>query len=173
MLHKLGVTQYLAHFIAATRWDDIPAAASMITCAGSGEPIPVWAARLAFPDLFCIAGGGLCDGFRMTAHLRRCHEHRGRRPKAAKEGKRGEWGTRLSGRYGGFGWGRRCGGRPLGVDRLNKEVNAGLGDPKFKARLADFGGTALSGSPADFGRIMAEETEKWGKVVKFSGAKAD
>ena len=40
----------------------------------------------------------LCDGFRMTAHLRRCHEHRGRRPKAAKEGKRGEWGTRLSGR---------------------------------------------------------------------------
>jgi hypothetical protein len=59
MLHKLGVTQYLAYFIAATRWDDIPAAASMITCAGSGEPIPVWAARLAFPDLFCIAGGGL------------------------------------------------------------------------------------------------------------------
>jgi hypothetical protein len=42
----------------------------------------------------------LCDGFRMTAHLRWCHEHRGRRPKAAKEGKRGEWGTRLSGRYG-------------------------------------------------------------------------
>src|SRR4029077_19410280 len=55
-----------------------------------------------------------CDGFWVTAHLRRCHEHRGRRPKAAKEGKRGEWGTRFSGRYGGFGWGRRCGGGPGG-----------------------------------------------------------
>ena len=59
------------------------------------------------------------------------------------------------------------------INRLNEEINAGLGDPKIKARLADFGGTALPGSPADFGRIMVEETEKWGKVVKFSGAKPD
>jgi tripartite-type tricarboxylate transporter receptor subunit TctC len=59
------------------------------------------------------------------------------------------------------------------VEKLNKEINAGLTDPKIKARLADVGGTALSGSPADFGKLIADETEKWRKVVKFSGAKAD
>jgi tripartite-type tricarboxylate transporter receptor subunit TctC len=59
------------------------------------------------------------------------------------------------------------------VDKLNKEINAALADPKVKARLADLGGTPLLGSPADFGKLIAEETEKWGKVVKFSGAKAD
>jgi tripartite-type tricarboxylate transporter receptor subunit TctC len=59
------------------------------------------------------------------------------------------------------------------VDKLNKEVNAGLADPKFRARLADAGGAVLAGSPADFGKLIAEETEKWGKVVKFSGAKPD
>ncbi len=57
------------------------------------------------------------------------------------------------------------------VDKLNKEINAGLADPKMKARLADLGGTVLAGSPADFGKLIAEETEKWAKVVKFSGAK--
>jgi tripartite-type tricarboxylate transporter receptor subunit TctC len=57
------------------------------------------------------------------------------------------------------------------VDRLNKEINAGLADPKMKARLADLGGTPLVGSPADFGKLIAEETEKWGKVVKFAGIK--
>jgi tripartite-type tricarboxylate transporter receptor subunit TctC len=59
------------------------------------------------------------------------------------------------------------------VDKLNKETNAGLADPKMKARFADLGGTPLLGSPADFEKLIADETEKWGKVVKFSGAKAD
>ena len=59
------------------------------------------------------------------------------------------------------------------VDKLNKEINAGLADPNMKARLADLGGTVLAGSPADFGKLIAEETKKWGKVVKFSGAKVD
>ena len=59
------------------------------------------------------------------------------------------------------------------VDQLNKEMNATLADPKFKARLADLGGTALSGSPLDFGKFVADETEKWAKVVKFAGVKAD
>jgi tripartite-type tricarboxylate transporter receptor subunit TctC len=58
------------------------------------------------------------------------------------------------------------------VDKLNREINAALADPKFKARLADLGGTALSGSPADFGKFIADETEKWGKVVRFTGIKA-
>jgi tripartite-type tricarboxylate transporter receptor subunit TctC len=57
------------------------------------------------------------------------------------------------------------------VDKLNKEINAALADPKIKARLADLGGTPLIGSPADFGKLIAEETEKWGKVVKFAGIK--
>jgi tripartite-type tricarboxylate transporter receptor subunit TctC len=59
------------------------------------------------------------------------------------------------------------------IDMLNKEINAALGDPKMKARLADLGGTPLLGSPADFGKLIADETEKWGKVVKFTGIKAD
>lgn len=59
------------------------------------------------------------------------------------------------------------------VDTLNKEINAALADPNMKARLADLGGTVLAGSPADFGKLIAEETEKWGKVVKFSGAKPE
>ena len=59
------------------------------------------------------------------------------------------------------------------IEKLNKEVNAGLADPNMKTRLADLGGTVLAGSPADFGKLIAEETEKWGKVVKFTGIKAD
>ena len=55
------------------------------------------------------------------------------------------------------------------VDKINKEINAALADPK--ARLADLGGTPLLGSPADFGKLIADETEKWGKVIKFAGIK--
>ena len=59
------------------------------------------------------------------------------------------------------------------IDKLNKEINAILAEPKAKARLADLGASLLAGSPADFGKLVADETEKWGKVVKFSGAKPD
>ena len=59
------------------------------------------------------------------------------------------------------------------VDTLNQEINAALGDPKMKARFAELGATVLAGSPADFGELIADETEKSRKVVKFSGAKAD
>ena len=58
------------------------------------------------------------------------------------------------------------------VAMLNKEINASFADPKVRARLADLGGTALAGSPADFGKLIAEETEKWANVVKFSGTTA-
>jgi tripartite-type tricarboxylate transporter receptor subunit TctC len=59
------------------------------------------------------------------------------------------------------------------VERLNKEINAGLADPKIKARLADLGGDVLALSPADFGRLIADETEKWGKVTRAANIKAD
>jgi len=59
------------------------------------------------------------------------------------------------------------------VGVLNKEINVALADAKIKARLAELGGTAIAGSPTDFGKLVADETEKWAKVVKFSGAKPD
>ena len=57
------------------------------------------------------------------------------------------------------------------IERLNTEINAALADPRMKARLADIGGTVLHGSPADFGKLIADETEKWAKVVRFAGIK--
>jgi len=59
------------------------------------------------------------------------------------------------------------------VDRLNREINAALADPRLKARLADLGAEVLIGTPEDFGRYLAQEIDKWGRVVKFSGAKAE
>ena len=58
------------------------------------------------------------------------------------------------------------------IDKLNQEVNAALADPKVKARLADLGGTPLPGSPAEFGKLIAEETEKWAKVIRAANIKA-
>ncbi len=59
------------------------------------------------------------------------------------------------------------------VDKLNKEINAGLADPNIKARLARLGGAVLAGSAADFGKLFAEETEKWGKVIRAANIKAE
>jgi tripartite-type tricarboxylate transporter receptor subunit TctC len=59
------------------------------------------------------------------------------------------------------------------IDKLNNEINTMLADPEMKARFADLGGTVLVGSPSEFGKLIADETEKWGKVVKFAGIKAD
>src|SRR5262249_34066066 len=62
---------------------------------------------------------------------------------------------------------------PAIVDKLNQEINAALADPRIKARLADLGGTVLAGSPADFGKLIADETEKLGGVVKFANIKPE
>ena len=59
------------------------------------------------------------------------------------------------------------------IEKLNKEINAALADPKIKARLADLGGTVLPGSPAEFGKLIADETEKWGKVIRAANIKPE
>jgi tripartite-type tricarboxylate transporter receptor subunit TctC len=59
------------------------------------------------------------------------------------------------------------------VERLNKDINAALADPKVKARFADLGGTVLTGSPTDFGKLIADETEKWGKVIRAANIKPE
>jgi tripartite-type tricarboxylate transporter receptor subunit TctC len=59
------------------------------------------------------------------------------------------------------------------IDKLNKELNAGLADSKIKGRIVELGGTVTGGSPAEFGAIVAEATEKWAKVIKFAGVKAE
>jgi tripartite-type tricarboxylate transporter receptor subunit TctC len=59
------------------------------------------------------------------------------------------------------------------IAKLNQEINAALADPKTRARLADLGTSVVTGSPADFGKLLVDETEKWGNVVKFSGAKVE
>ena len=59
------------------------------------------------------------------------------------------------------------------VEKLNKEINAALADPNMKARLADLGGDVLALSPADFGKLIADDTEKWGKVIRAANIKAE
>jgi tripartite-type tricarboxylate transporter receptor subunit TctC len=59
------------------------------------------------------------------------------------------------------------------IDKLNKEINAGLSDPELRRRLAEGGGTVIAGSPADFGKFIGNETEKWAKVIKFAGIRPE
>jgi tripartite-type tricarboxylate transporter receptor subunit TctC len=59
------------------------------------------------------------------------------------------------------------------IDQLNEAINAGLADPTIKARLADFGGTPLVGTPADFSKLITDETEKWGEVIRATNIKAE
>ena len=70
-----------------------------------------------------------------------------------------------------YGFGAPKGTPAAVIEKLNAEINAALGDPTIKARMADLGGTAFPGSPADFARLIADETERWGRAVKFSGVK--
>jgi tripartite-type tricarboxylate transporter receptor subunit TctC len=72
-----------------------------------------------------------------------------------------------------FGVGAPSGTAPDIVDKLNREINAGLGDPKLKARYAELGSSVFPTTPVDLGKLFVEETEKWAKVVKFSGAKPE
>ena len=72
-----------------------------------------------------------------------------------------------------FGVGAPKGTPTAVVDKLNNEINAGLADPKMKARLAELGGITLAGSPADFGKLIADETEKLGKVIRSANIKAE
>jgi tripartite-type tricarboxylate transporter receptor subunit TctC len=65
-------------------------------------------------------------------------------------------------------------GTPADItDKINNEINAGLADPKLRARLADLGDTPLALSPAEFGKLIADETEKWGKVMRAANIKLD
>jgi tripartite-type tricarboxylate transporter receptor subunit TctC len=59
------------------------------------------------------------------------------------------------------------------IDRLNKEIAAALADPKIKARFADLGGTAMALTPAEFGKLLADETEKWAKVIRAANIKPE
>ena len=59
------------------------------------------------------------------------------------------------------------------IERLNKEINAGIADSKLKSRFAELGSLAFVGSPSDFGKFIADETDKWTKVIKFAGIRAE
>ena len=59
------------------------------------------------------------------------------------------------------------------VNKLNREINAALADPRIRARLAEVGGTVLAGTPAEFSKLIADETEKWAKVIRAANIKAE
>ncbi len=59
------------------------------------------------------------------------------------------------------------------IDRLNREINAALDDPTLKTRLIELGGTLLAGSPTDFGKLLADDTEKWSKVIRAASIRAE
>jgi hypothetical protein len=69
----------------------------------------------------------------------------------------------------------RCRSSPISLPPpgLNREIHEALADPKINARFAELGGTVLPGSPADFGKLIADETEKWGKVIRAANIKAE
>ena len=78
--------------------------------------------------------------------------------------------------YEASGWNGVCAPRSTPVEiiqKLNGVINAGLADPKLQARLAELGATTLAGSPADFGKLIADETEKWGKVIRLANIKIE
>ena len=70
-----------------------------------------------------------------------------------------------------YGMGAPSGTPAEVIDKINNEINAGLADPNLKARIADFGGTPFALSPSDFGKFIADETEKWGKVIRAANIK--
>jgi tripartite-type tricarboxylate transporter receptor subunit TctC len=72
-----------------------------------------------------------------------------------------------------FGMGAKAGTPPEIIAALNKLITEALADPKMKTRIADLGGAPMGGTPADFGKIIASETEKWKKVVEFAGASVE
>jgi tripartite-type tricarboxylate transporter receptor subunit TctC len=72
-----------------------------------------------------------------------------------------------------FGVGAPKATPPEIIERLNREINVGLANPRLKARLADLGGTPLRGSPAEFGKLMTEEVDKWAKVIRAAHIKAE
>ena len=125
---------------------------------------------------------GRCRSFRPYARVDRVHQgrqtprsggdHRDALGRTAGHPDRGRFRAGLRGkRFGRVGAPKNTPAEI--IDKLNKEINAALADPKIKARLADLGGTVLPGSPADFGKLIADETEKWGKVIRAANIKPE
>jgi tripartite-type tricarboxylate transporter receptor subunit TctC len=72
-----------------------------------------------------------------------------------------------------FGFGAPINTPAAIVDKLNKEINTALADPKMKGRISEIGASPFAGSPADFGKLIAAETKKWARVIKFAGIRVE